>query len=399
MSIQSEINRIEQNIANAYSTLSARGATLPAEQNSENLASAISEIGGADWNQNDPTHPDYIENRTHYVIKTHDFSYSGPYNWEEIGPGDAYYAKGMRYTAYLGLFEDELFGNGLAPSLCDISNIRGGNCTEVPSGTIQSKSGVQFLWTAGSAFSNYCGISLYRSDSGSDIVPTMFNFKTLKQLPEAYIPDTIARVSDLQTHIADKNNPHGVTATQIGAIPNGGEGDYFLNGHLSFESSASDLLFSSDGIRATVYEQEGFETPVSRPIITVTTHDDVSNAFPLTTIAPGITHVGYDEYSDNTDIRIGRIEFYNQDGTIKIGITGDAQEVYDPDADSFVIGLADGDDGPIIVRGVNWPTQPNDATNKEYVDEQISSKIIIETTVVEGGSSPYPDGTIIFTKE
>lgn len=44
MSIQSEIDRIEQNIANAYSTLSARGATLPAEQNSENLASAINEF-------------------------------------------------------------------------------------------------------------------------------------------------------------------------------------------------------------------------------------------------------------------------------------------------------------------------------------------------------------------
>ena len=163
------------------------------------------------------------------------------------------------------------------------------------------------------------------------------------------------------------------TANEVGAIPKGGDGDYFLKGHLSFESSASDLSFSSGGIKATVYEQEGLEAPVSRPIITVTTSDtDGSNTNPFTTIAPNITHVGYDEYSDNTDVRAGRIEFYNQEGTIKIGITGDAQEIYDPDADSLVIGLADGDDNPIIMRGVNWPTQPNDATNKEYVDSKIT---------------------------
>lgn len=39
MSIQDEINRIEQNIANTYSALNSMGATMPAEQNSNNLAS------------------------------------------------------------------------------------------------------------------------------------------------------------------------------------------------------------------------------------------------------------------------------------------------------------------------------------------------------------------------
>lgn len=39
MSIQEEINRIEQNVANTYTALSEMGATMPAEQNSNNLAS------------------------------------------------------------------------------------------------------------------------------------------------------------------------------------------------------------------------------------------------------------------------------------------------------------------------------------------------------------------------
>lgn len=53
MSIQDEINRINQNMTNAYSALGDMGATLPETQNSENLANAIRTIpqsgsGGGD---------------------------------------------------------------------------------------------------------------------------------------------------------------------------------------------------------------------------------------------------------------------------------------------------------------------------------------------------------------
>lgn len=44
MSIVSEAERIIENVANAYSVLSAKGATMPDEQNTENLASAIESI-------------------------------------------------------------------------------------------------------------------------------------------------------------------------------------------------------------------------------------------------------------------------------------------------------------------------------------------------------------------
>lgn len=44
MSIQSEISRINGNVANAYSALSKKGATLPNTQNTNNLVSTINSI-------------------------------------------------------------------------------------------------------------------------------------------------------------------------------------------------------------------------------------------------------------------------------------------------------------------------------------------------------------------
>lgn len=44
MSIQSEINRIAGNVANAYTVLSDKGATMPSLMNSENLAAAIESL-------------------------------------------------------------------------------------------------------------------------------------------------------------------------------------------------------------------------------------------------------------------------------------------------------------------------------------------------------------------
>lgn len=44
MSIQSEINRINENIANTYSAFNDMGATMPATQNSANMASTVRTI-------------------------------------------------------------------------------------------------------------------------------------------------------------------------------------------------------------------------------------------------------------------------------------------------------------------------------------------------------------------
>jgi hypothetical protein len=44
MSIQSEINRIKTNIANAYRLLEEKGATMPDEKNSDNLVETINSL-------------------------------------------------------------------------------------------------------------------------------------------------------------------------------------------------------------------------------------------------------------------------------------------------------------------------------------------------------------------
>lgn len=46
MSVQSEINRINTNIATAYTAVANKGGTLPTTQNSSNLAEAINSIQG-----------------------------------------------------------------------------------------------------------------------------------------------------------------------------------------------------------------------------------------------------------------------------------------------------------------------------------------------------------------
>ena len=46
MSISTEITRIKNNIASAYTACNSKGATMPATQNSSNLASCISSISG-----------------------------------------------------------------------------------------------------------------------------------------------------------------------------------------------------------------------------------------------------------------------------------------------------------------------------------------------------------------
>lgn len=59
MSIASEITRINTNIANAYTKISDKGGTLPATQNSANLANAIDSISGGAVEHKDIDFVDY----------------------------------------------------------------------------------------------------------------------------------------------------------------------------------------------------------------------------------------------------------------------------------------------------------------------------------------------------
>lgn len=59
MSIETQIDRIESNVAAAYTAAAAKGATMPTEQNSDNLAATVESItggtpapSGSDWEPN-----------------------------------------------------------------------------------------------------------------------------------------------------------------------------------------------------------------------------------------------------------------------------------------------------------------------------------------------------------
>lgn len=74
MSIQSEIDRIQNNVAETYDALEEQGATMPTQKNSDNMAATARTIstssGGttvqADLAVNDSTNPRYVKNRTHW---------------------------------------------------------------------------------------------------------------------------------------------------------------------------------------------------------------------------------------------------------------------------------------------------------------------------------------------
>lgn len=73
MSIQSEINRLKNNVAATYAALEEQGATMPPQQNSANMAATARTIptgGGttvqADWSVNDPNNARHVKERTHW---------------------------------------------------------------------------------------------------------------------------------------------------------------------------------------------------------------------------------------------------------------------------------------------------------------------------------------------
>ena len=76
MSVQSQIDRINENVANTYSALNEMGATMPEQQNSNNMAATVLTVprGGtsvqSDWNQTDETAADFIKNKPFGEMET-----------------------------------------------------------------------------------------------------------------------------------------------------------------------------------------------------------------------------------------------------------------------------------------------------------------------------------------
>lgn len=380
MSIQSEINRIEQNIANAYSTLSARGATLPAEQNSENLANTISEIGGADWNQNDPTHPDYIENRTHFCSDPIEATFSGPYTWEE---GSGLYEKGMVCCVVVGTVYTDVPIN-----ICDISGVFGASYTNVLMGQVISNTSgpsFEFCWYASYTGTGY-EIQLHSNTTAGmyGATPTMNNFRAVTKLPEAYLPDAV------NAHIANKNNPHGVTAEQIGAASK------------EYVDNAVANAGGGSGVHIGADEPEDGDVWIDTDDEGEDSSDNFipnggGNVYGDYTMQGNVNMMGYlqiDSPSQYGSLRTegSMLAFTGSDGaTIYVGGNGNIGDYEIVQNGVPTLTILDNNDEPVRINGVLAPVWDYEAANKQYVD----SKIAYGTDEVEAGSaSPYPEGTL-----
>ena len=89
MSIASEITRIKTNIDNAYTALEAKGATIPSEKNSANLASTVNTISGGVEGI-----PREVTSDGIFQAPSQPFTFSLPSNATTIG------AHGLRYAFY-----------------------------------------------------------------------------------------------------------------------------------------------------------------------------------------------------------------------------------------------------------------------------------------------------------
>lgn len=70
MSIQSEIDRINENVANTYSVLAEEGADMPAEQNTDNLPSTAASIKAVRYDSQTLTDEQKAQARTNIGIVT-----------------------------------------------------------------------------------------------------------------------------------------------------------------------------------------------------------------------------------------------------------------------------------------------------------------------------------------
>ena len=90
MTIASEITRIKTNISNAYTALEAKGATIPSEKNSANLASTVNTISGGSGETNYLGR--IITEDGVFQFPSESFSFSLPDNVTSIGNNGLYYA-------------------------------------------------------------------------------------------------------------------------------------------------------------------------------------------------------------------------------------------------------------------------------------------------------------------
>lgn len=157
-----------------------------------------------DWDQNDPSASDYIKNRTHYFEQNEAYFNSTTEENRSVqtasGAGTLVELSiGSFYQYFLGYFNAEFNGAFVGGSTSGIYPVMNGD----PEGTIYSLNGniTPYLFTGynmGTCFlSTWLGeVYLWTTSQEAFTIPPIIG-GNLKRLDQAYIPDTIARISDI----------------------------------------------------------------------------------------------------------------------------------------------------------------------------------------------------------
>lgn len=115
-----EVERINGNVASTYSALSEMGATMPAQQNSDNLPGTVLTVpqGSStsvqtDWNQTDETKPDFLKNKPFGETIT----YSDTASWD--GVNSEVVVLDMLYLVSKTVLTAEDLANGVLLTMTD----------------------------------------------------------------------------------------------------------------------------------------------------------------------------------------------------------------------------------------------------------------------------------------
>lgn len=148
---------------------------------------AIENLPQANWNQNDATQPDYINNRTHYDAGIADFTPSGSWTLSSSVTG---LPSGMATGCFAGEFEVE--SDKIVPLFYDIGPMFGLNRTNVGIGeVIHNTTGPTFDFCVNATYTGGGQWKLFFYTSSGTLygnTPTISNIKIGVQLDKKYLP-------------------------------------------------------------------------------------------------------------------------------------------------------------------------------------------------------------------
>lgn len=196
---------------------------------------------------------------------------------------------------------------------------------------------------------------------------------------------------DLDVHIDNKSNPHGVTAVQVGADPVGSASSALTEAKAYTDTKTSGLA-STSSVTSTVNthntsnsshsdirdELSELNTKVNNFLnVTDTTKDQLSeiiqliedNADDIESITSGKVNV--DDIVNNLTTNVSDKPLSAAQGVALNNSFGTLQNDFNTLSDRIENGEFDGEDGVTPVRGVDYWTDADREEIKSYVDEAI----------------------------